>query len=999
MDTVRLPSPQIPVSTYRLQFNHQFTFRDAARTIPYLDQLGITDIYASPYFTARAGSLHGYDIVDQNSLNPEIGTQEDYAAMIAELRRHGMGQVLDIVPNHMCIESPENTWWLDVLENGLSSPFASYFDIDWSPIKKELKDKVLIPILGDQYGNILEGQELKLAFEEGAFFVYYHENKFPIHPQTYVILLEHRLEELKTLLPEESLGFTEFLSIITSLQHLPSPTETDPLHIAELYREKEVIKRRLRELSTGNDVIRMHIAENVRLFNGTKGDSRSFDLLDDLMSRQIYRLSHWRVATEEINYRRFFDINDLGAIHMERPAVFAATHALIFRLVRERSVTGLRIDHADGLFNPVEYFHWIQRGCFMQQMIAAEEGADRSQAALETMSETERELAAQYDEIVLKTPEYKPFYIIGEKILMKSERMPEDWPIYGTTGYVFLNSVNGIFIDNKNAKAFDVIYEKFIRARINMQDMVPAKKTVVMLAALSSEVNTLAHYLNDISERNRHTRDFTLNSLRRAIIEVIAAFPVYRTYTNTWHVSDRDIQYIEQAISRAKRNNPAISWSIFDFMKDILLLRFSKDLSDEDKAKELDFVMRFQQITGPVMAKGVEDTTFYIYNRLVSLNEVGGMPERFGMPLEAFHGQNMERVKFWPHALVATDTHDTKRSEDVRARINVLSEIPREWGDQVKAWARVNKKKKTMSDGVEAPDRNEEYLLYQTLLGVWPLETINWTVSDEFIARIRDYMIKASREAKVNTSWINPNEAYELALTSFIDHITRPGPGNKFLPEFLPFQRKISRCGLYNSLAQTLLKICVPGVPDFYQGMELWNFNLVDPDNRRPVDYETRITMLSELKRKEGMSVTNLAEDLHRNMDDGRIKMYLTYKALSYRKANRGLFEKGAYLPLATAGAMADHVCAFARSLDGSSAIVAVPRFLWPLMTEVSMPLDKALWNDTYIILPDADKEAEYRNVFTDEIVRAEPQNEGIMGLALDGILSSFPVALMVTKD
>jgi (1->4)-alpha-D-glucan 1-alpha-D-glucosylmutase len=996
MDTVRLPGPQIPVSTYRLQFNHQFTFRNATRTIPYLDQLGITDIYASPYFTARAGSLHGYDIVDQNSLNPEIGTQEDYAAMIAELRRHGMGQVLDIVPNHMCIESPENTWWLDVLENGLSSPFASYFDIDWSPIKKELKDKVLIPILGDQYGNILEGQELKLAFEEGAFFVYYHENKFPIHPQTYVILLEHRLEELKTLLPEESLGFTEFLSIITSLQHLPSPTETDPLHIAELYREKEVIKRRLRELSTGNDVIRMHIAENVRLFNGTKGDSRSFDLLDDLMSRQIYRLSHWRVATEEINYRRFFDINGLGAIHMEHPAVFAATHNLVFRLIREGSVTGLRIDHPDGLYNPVEYFHWIQRGCFIQKMIAADDGATP-----ETLSETEHELAALYDETVLKTLEYKPFYIVGEKILTKSERMPEDWPIYGTTGYAFLNSVNGIFIDGKNAKAFDSIYEKFIRSRTSIQDMVSTKKKEVMLAAMSSEVNTLGHYLNDISERNRHTRDFTLYSLRRVIVEVIAAFPVYRTYTNTWQVSDRDVQYVEQAISRAKRNNPAISASIFDFLKDILLLRFAKGLSDADMAKQLDFVMRFQQITAPVMAKGVEDTAFYVYNRLVSMNEVGGMPERFGTPLEAFHGQNIERVKFWPHALVTTDTHDTKRSEDVRARINVLSEIPREWGDRVRAWARMNKKKKNLIDGVEAPDRNEEYLLYQTLLGVWPLEAINWTVSDEFVARIRDYMIKASREAKVNTSWINPNEAYELAMTSFIDHITHPGPGNKFLPEFLPFQQKISRCGMYNSLAQTLLKICVPGVPDFYQGTELWHFNLVDPDNRRPVDYEMRINMLSELKRKEaGMSGVNIAEELYHSMDDGRIKMYLTYKALAYRKANRGLFEKGAYLPLAIAGFGADHVCAFARSLDGASAIVAVPRFLWRLMPEeVSMPLDKVLWNDTYIILPDADGEAEYRNVFTDEIVRAEQQKEGIQGLALYGMLSSFPVALMVNKD
>ncbi len=990
-----LPEPRIPASTYRLQLNQRFTFRDAVSVISYLDQLGITDIYASPYFKSKAGSLHGYDIVDHNSLNPEIGTPEDYTAMIAELRRHGMGQILDIVPNHMCIESPENAWWMDLLENGLSSPYATYFDIDWAPVKKELKDKVLIPVLGGQYGNILEAQELKLAFDEGAFFVHYREHRLPILPETYVFLLEHRLEELKTLLPEENPDFTEFLSIITALRHLPSTAETDPVRITERYREKEVIKRRLRGLFAGNDVIRTHITENVRLFNGTKGDSRSFDLLDNLMSRQIYRLSHWRVATEEINYRRFFDINGLGAIHMEHPAVFASTHALVFRLIRERSVTGLRIDHPDGLYNPVEYFHWIQRGCFVQRMVAAEDPADGTQATPETISAMERELAAQYDETVLKNPEYKPFYIIGEKILTKGERMPEDWPIYSTTGYVFLNSVNGIFIDSQNAKDFDVIYEKFIRTRINIQDVISAKKKVVMQVALSSEVNTLGHYLNDISEKNRHTRDFTLNSLRKAIIEVLAAFPVYRTYTNTWHVSDRDIQYIELAVSRAKRSNPAISESIFDFLKDVLLLRFPKDSKDEDKSAWLDFVMRLQQITGPVMAKGVEDTAFYVYNRLVSLNEVGGMPDRFGTNLETFHGQNIERMKNWPHAMITTTTHDTKRSEDVRARINVLSEMPREWADRARSWARMNRKKKTVIDGVETPDRNEEYLLYQTLVGAWPIGPMEVNVNADFIQRIKDYMLKASREAKVNTSWINPNQAYEDALVTFIDAILLPP--NHFLNNFRPFQETISFYGLYNSLAQTLLKICAPGVPDFYQGSELFDFHLVDPDNRRPVDFEKRIALLAELKQKEAEIALNLPAELCQSKDDGRIKLYLTYKALGLRKANRGLFEKGEYLPLSAVGSKANHVCAFARRTAETSLIVAVPRFLWRLLREnVSMPLDKAAWEDTYLVLPDADQEAHYTNIFTNETLSVE---EGKQGLALSGIFSSFPVALLIKKD
>jgi (1->4)-alpha-D-glucan 1-alpha-D-glucosylmutase len=990
------PVAKIPGATYRLQFNSRFTFQDATNIVGYLHDLGITDVYASPYFKAKRGSLHGYDIVDHNSLNPEIGTGEDYRAMIAELHRHGMGQVLDIVPNHMCIESQENAWWMDVLENGLSSPYAAYFDVDWAPVKKELKDKVLIPVLGGQYGNVLEDQELKLALEEGAFFVYYYDHKFPVLPETYVVLLEHRLDELKTLLTGENAAFTEFLSIITALRHLPPSTETDPGGIAERYREKEVIKRRLRGLVARNEAIRTHLTENVRLFNGTKGDPGSFDLLDDLLSRQIYRLSHWRVATEEINYRRFFDINGLGAIHMEHPAVFAATHALVFRLVREKSVTGLRVDHPDGLYNPVEYFHWVQRGCYTQLIAAAEYGANGGQPAPDKIAEAERELAVRYDETVLKDPGYRPFYIVGEKILTKSERVPEDWPIHGTTGYAFLNSLNGIFIDSQNAKAFDVIYEKFIRAKTSLQDVISEKKKIVMRVALSGEVNTLGHYLNDISEENRRTRDFTLNSFRRAIVEVIAAFPVYRTYTNTWQVSDRDIQYIELAVSRAKRRNPTISGSIFDFLKDILLLRFPKDLSDADKAKQFDFVMRFQQLTGPVMAKGVEDTAFYVYNRFVSLNEVGGMPDRFGIPLETFHGQNIERVRLWPHALITTETHDTKRSEDVRARINVLSEIPREWGDRVRAWARMNRNKKTAIDGLAAPDRNEEYLLYQTLAGAWPIEPAEGDPNADFIRRIKEYMLKASREAKVNTSWINPNREYEEALLAFIDAILRPGP---FLNDFRPFQRTISRYGLYNSLSQTLLKICTPGVPDFYQGSELYDFSLVDPDNRRPVDYEKRVAMLAELKRQEtAMTGAELARELSRKTDDGSIKLYLISKALNYRKVNRALFERGEYLPLNAAGGKADHVCAFARGLGSASAIVVVPRFITRLVPgNESMAQGKA-WEDTHLILPAEERGARYRNIFTDEVVGVEPTHEGKQALALPGIFENFPVALLTNQ-
>ena len=985
--------PRIPCATYRLQFNHAFTFRDAARIIAYLHDLGVTDIYSSPYLKAKKGSLHGYDIVDPQVLNPEVGTDEDYAAMAAELSRHGMGQVLDIVPNHMCVDSPENLWWRDVLENGPSSPHAGYFDIDWAPIKKELRNKVLIPVLGDQYGNILEGQELRLAFEEGAFAIHYYDHSFPLRPQTYALVLEHRIGELQALIPAGEPDLSEFLSIVTALRHLPSYTETDPDRIAERHREKEVIKRRLWTLFSGCEQIRAHVEENVRIFNGQKGEPRSFDLLDDLMNQQIYRLSYWRVATEEINYRRFFDVDALGAIRMENPAVFAEAHALVFRLIREGSVTGLRVDHPDGLYNPVEYFHRLQRGCFVLQQRVMPAGQQDSGSSPEA---GEQLLAQQYDDAVIADPGFKPFYIVGEKILIKSERMPDDWPIFSTTGYVFVNSVNGIFVDGAQAKAFDAVYDKYTRTKFDVHDVIYEKKKLVMQVAMSSEVNTLGHYLNDISEKNRHTRDFTLHSLTGALIEVIALFPVYRTYTNTWVVNDRDRQVIEQAVAKAKRRNPAISESIFDFVRDVLLLRFPREFSDREKAEWLDFVMRFQQLSGPIMAKGVEDTAFYVYNRLVSLNEVGGAPERFGTALETFHGQNIERRKFWPHALIATSTHDTKRSEDVRARINVLSEMPREWGEQIRSWARLNKKRKAVIEGQEVPDRNEEYLLYQTLIGVWPVEASEGSTREDLAQRIKNYMLKALREAKQNTSWISPNQRYEEAVMQFINGLVQQRPGNRFLNEFLPFQRMISHYGMFNSLSQTLLKICAPGVPDFYQGTELWDFSLVDPDNRRPVDYGVRTALLSELKQKQqSMTGVDLAWDLALNKDDGRIKLYLVHKALGFRREHRELFEKGDYLPLEARGARADHVCAFERTSGQDSLIAAVPRFLSRIIGGPgALPFGKAVWEDTRLFLPETNAGVHYQNIFTGEVIGAVP-DQGMLSIDLAAVFATFPVALL----
>ena len=989
MTTETISEPRVPVSTYRLQFNRHFRFTDAKAIIHYLNNLGISDIYASPYFKAREGSLHGYDIVDHNSLNSEIGTEEEYHGMIQELWKYGMGQILDIVPNHMCITSKENTWWMDVLENGSGSIYADFFDIDWEPVKIELKDKVLIPILGDQYGIVLERQELQLVFENGDFFLCYYQHKFPIRPKTYIDILQYRIDELKNLLSPENPHLNELLSIITALNHLPSYTEKDPEKIAERYREKEIIKKRLWNHYSGNIEIKTFIDENVRTLNGVKDKPESFDFLDNLLNQQIYRLSQWSVATEEINYRRFFDINDLAAIRMENSLVFRETHKLIFKLIREGKVTGLRVDHPDGLYNPSEYFQRLQKNCFLYKRL------DLPGYGTET-SDREAEILKQYNELLSANPQMKAFYIIGEKILIKGEKIPEDWPIFGTTGYDFLNSLNGIFVETMNVKIFDDIYARFIRSKLNFQNIVYEKKKLIMEVIMSSEVNTLGHYLNRLSEKNRHTRDFTLNSLTNAIKEAIAFFPVYRTYIKPSEVTERDRRYIEIAVSKAKRKNPAMSESVFDFLKDVLLLKYPENFKDADQREWLDFVMKFQQITGPVTAKGLEDTTFYIYNRLISLNEVGGNPERFGTPMETFHGQNIERSKFWPYTLIATTTHDSKRSEDVRARINVLSEIPDEWRERLTRWRRLNKKNVVVVEGQTVPDPNEEYLLYQTLLGAWPIEPMTGPEYEMFKKRIKDYMVKALREAKINTSLINPNANYENILMSFIEAILNTTRRNKFLKDFQAFQKQISHYGIYNSLSQTLLKITSPGIPDFYQGTELWDFSLVDPDNRRPVDYSIRIKMLEELKRNEQeMPLSELAKELTINKDNGKIKLYLMYKALNYRKTNREIFERGEYSPLEAMGEKAMNVCSFVRKFGNSTVRVVAPRFITRLTQQPeSLPFGKEVWKDSVIIIPHEETEKKYRNIFTGEVVTTVSYKESTI-LYLSEIFAHFPVALL----
>ena len=988
--------PRIPVSTYRLQFNYQFRFSDAAKIIGYLHELGISDIYASPYFKAQKGSLHGYDIVDPNMINPEVGTEDEYNMLIGELKKYDMGQVLDIVPNHMSIGS-ENPWWMDVLENGLSSPRAKYFDIDWAPEEERLRNKLLIPVLGDQYGTILENQELRLSFEEGAFFICYNSHKLPVQPNSYALILQHRIESLEKKPSDEAPHLTELLSIITSIRHLPPHTETDEERIRERRREKEITKKRLFKLYGESPEIKDHIDANVKMFNGSKGDPKSFDLLDGLLNEQIWRLSHWRVAMEEINYRRFFDINDMAALKMENYEVFAETHKLIFRLISEGKVTGLRVDHADGLYNPMEYLRILQQACFAHLRPLSPESQGIAIHGPD-FSGIEANRDKRYEEASPLQSQDKPFYIVVEKILARNEKMPPDWPIFGTTGYGFMNSLNSIFVETKNAILFDRIYFQFIRDKIKFSEVTYEKKKLVMQVSMSGETHTLGNHISRTTGKDRHSKDFTAVSLTKALTEIVAFFPVYRTYINDLIASDRDRMYIEQAVAKAKRKNPAVSASIYDFLKAVLLLKFPDDFSENDKKDRLDFTMRFQQLTAPVMAKGVEDAAFFVYNRLVSLNEVGGSPDRFGAALEVFHGQNLDRIKSWPHAFIAMSTHDTKHDEDVRARINVLSEMPERWKKCLIRWSALNKNKKKIIDGQEVPGRNEEYLMYQNIMGAWPLNPMTGADYEIFKDRIKNYMLKAIREAKINSSWISPDNTYEEAVMAFIDVILSDSKKNRFLQEFRVFQKIVSHYGLFNSLSQTLFKIASPGIPDFYQGTEVMEFSLVDPDNRRPVDYPKRIGMLDQLKKRESeIGPLSLAAELISENMDGRIKLFLTYKALRYRRKNHLLFTRGAYIPVESEGYRKDHVCSFARSTGDKTVLVIVPRFASGLIQSINeAPLGEKIWGDTRTIIPHEISSDSFRDIFTGEKITVSREN-GERMLYTREVLNHFPFAMLET--
>ncbi|MEW5853564.1 MAG: malto-oligosyltrehalose synthase [Myxococcota bacterium] len=985
-----------PLATYRLQLNGAFTFRDAMALTGYLDALGITDVYSSPFFRARTGSTHGYDLVDHNSINPAIGTREDLEAWRHALRERGLGLVLDFVPNHMGINTAENPWWMDVLENGPSSLYAPVFDIDWTPLKSELRHKVLLPVLGEHYGRVLENGELRLHLEQGAFQVRYWSTTFPVNPRTYPLILEPLLPSLMEQLGVEHDAVLELQSIITGLRHLPPRTETLRAKVMERRREKEILKRRLATLIAESPDVRDAVQQRLVVLNGQKGWPRSFDELDALLEEQAYRLSYWRVAGEEINYRRFFDINDLAAIHMENPVVFEQAHALLLNLLADDVVTGLRIDHPDGLWDPRGYFTALQEQFFLE--LCRREHARRHHSngdvrTRERFASLVPRLTHLLAEAVAALPKgglARPLYVVGEKILSRGEKLPGDWPLHGTSGYEFAAKLAGVFVDGTSEHRMTDIYERFTGLRTDFETLVYEKKKLILRTSLVSELNVLAHALNRLSERDRHSRDFTLGSLTEALREVIACFPVYRTYVNEREevVTEQDRMVIARAVRLARRRDPTTDASVYAFIRAVLTLELPDTVPDGDRHLWREFVMRFQQLTGPVMAKGLEDTAFYAYNRLVSLNEVGGEPERYGINVAELHRANAERQRDWPSSMLSLSTHDTKRSEDVRARISVLSELPDQWAAALAELSRAAEAHKVDVDGQLAPDRNEEYLLYQTLLGSWPFEEPVGEARKAYEERLVAYMRKATKEAKVNTSWINANPEYDAAVEGFVRAVV--GRDDVLGEAFHDLARVVAFHGMWSSLSKSLLKFTSPGVPDTYQGTEMWDLSLVDPDNRRPVDWALRQRALNGILDRKA-NARDLCRELMRHATDGRIKLYVAYTALRTRRRLPDLFGPlGAYVPLSALGAQPDHVVAFSRRHGEHELVVLVPRLTAVLAGgRMEAPVGP-VWTDTWLPLA----EGRFTNLFTGEPLSTRDR-EGISALDLDQVLADFPVALL----
>lgn len=851
---------RIPTATYRFQFHKGFTFQQARTLLPYLCDLGISDVYASPIFTAGPESTHGYDICAFDELNPNLGSAADFEELTGEIRKLGMGLVVDMVPNHMGSHS-SNQWWIDVLTKGQKSEFATYFDINWNPANRLLKGKVLLPVLGDHYGAVLERGELKVTFIDGEFRLAYFDKTFPLSPES---ISEFRLRNV----PDD---------------------------------ERDQFLARL---------------------NGNPKEPTSFDQLHHLIDLQHYRLAYWRTGPHEINYRRFFDVTELVSVRVEDESVFKATHEFLFELLQAGKITGLRIDHPDGLRDPKTYFFSLHsRG---------------------------------------------KNYILAEKILSDDERLPSDWPIHGTTGYDYLICQNGLFVASENERAFTEIYSRFTNSAEDFPSIAFRSKKEVLNRMFIAEVNSLTAALKFLAESTRSGRDFTELELRHSIVDFIAGFPIYRTYVTerTDHLSPCEVEFLQAGLAEAKKRSVAADHSALEFLARLLALNFPHDFTAELKARAREFIIRFQQLSGPATAKGLEDTAFYRYTRFVSLNEVGGNPGRFGTSVAEFHTYNFHKQQYWPHSMLATSTHDTKRGEDTRARLNVLSEMPAEWEQQVRTWYDLNRSSRK---GL-APSPIDEYLLYQVLVGTW----VDASDLPTYIDRIQKYMLKAVREAKVHTSWTEQNESYENSLTEFIAAILT---SREFQESLSRFSQDVAYFGMFNSIAQVVLKTTAPGVPDFYQGSENWDLTLVDPDNRRPIDYRLRQQILDRVS-------TVPPAGLLKDWQTGSVKTFAVAKALRIRRETLALTE-GAYHPIEAVGEKSTHIIAFTRTTGNSSVLVAVPRFVRTLTKGQKYLPSPQDWVDTRLNYSSSDR---FENLLT---------GEAISGLTAANLFATFPAAIL----
>ncbi len=927
---------KIPIASYRLQLTPSFRFEHVEALAEYFHDLGISHLYAAPFFASRAGSDHGYDVVEMNRLNDQLGGRTGFEKLADRINQLGLKWIQDIVPNHRAFDG-DNPLLMDIFEKGPQSEYYRYFDIYWEHPYENIRGRVLAPFLGDFFGRCLERGEITVGFDERGFRVHYYERSFPLKYESYATILSHNIMTLRKSLGSHNQTLVKFLGIIRFFENIKAEREADLS-----FDPGPSIKKLLWELYQENEAIRNHIDGSLRAYNDAKWNPESYELLHALLSDQYFRLSYWKVGTEELNFRRFFSINDLICIRVEDEKVFEHSHQLVFELIRQGRIHGLRIDHLDGLYNPTQYVQRLHEA-------------------------------------------FPDLYVVVEKILEMDEPLPRQWPIAGTTGYDFLAHMNGVLYATENEDTLTDFYYSFTGEEKSYHELVLENKRLIVGKHMAGDIDNLALMLKEVANRYRFGMDLTLYSLRRALVEILTQFPLYRTYVTEDSFDERDAAVIAEVLDNCRESFPGLANEL-ELIQHYLLNSESDDQAIPGATTWNDFLLRLQQYTGPVMAKGVEDTVFFIYGRAIGLNEVGGNPYHFGVTLEKFHQFNHDRSLLWPHAMNTTSTHDSKWGEDTRARMAVISELASDWQQAVERWSMMNASHKTQIGKRLAPTRNNEYILYQAMLGAMPFEGIE---SDNFAQRFRDYALKAAREAKVNTSWYNPNTAYEDALIKFIDALLDVSESNEFYRDFKQFHQRVAFFGAINSITQVLLKLTSPGVPDIYQGCEFWNFSLVDPDNRREVNFDQCKVTLAEINNQTDRAA--LIDEYLNQYHDGRLKMFVFARALRTRQDFPELFTEGDYRAMEVSGPMRQHVIAFCRTYRGQIALILAPRLL-ATRANPQWPMDPEIWNETIIHLPEKHT-TRFTNMFDGSTLQAGAK------LPVKDIFSRMPFAILVRKS